>query len=158
MRKRFLSGSCLILSAFGLIFLACIGLAWPGDLLLNLAFGWMFYLYRVVSQVVVSESSIWTAAFCLGALAVGLHWFLRWFAAQSAASAWPPRRTGALLALIVLMFVAGIAAVGIGHQTAWLLTSPEPIVKGGREVTSRLQSRNNLKQMALAMQSYQDTV
>ena len=87
MRKRFLSGSCLILPAFGLLFLACIGLAWPGDLLLNLAFGWMFYLYRVVPQVVVSGSGVLTAACCLGAFAVGLHWFLRWFAAQSAASA-----------------------------------------------------------------------
>jgi hypothetical protein len=158
MSKRFLSGSCLILLAFGLLFLAFIGFALPGDLLLNLAFGWMFYLYRVIPQVVVSESGVLTAAFCLGALAVGLHWFLRWFAVQSGSRSWPPRRTGVLLALIVLMFVAGIAVVGIGHQTAWLLTSPEPIVKGDREPSSRAQSQNNLKWMALAMQNYQDTI
>lgn len=158
MRKRFLSGSCLILLAFGLLFLACIGLVWPVDLLLNLAFGWIFYLYRVVPQVVVSGSGFLTVAFCLGALAVGLHWFLRWFAAQSGSRSWPPRRTGVLLALIVLMFVAGIAFVGIGHQTAWLLTSPEPIVKGGREPSSRAQSKNYLKQMVLAMENYQGTV
>ncbi|HTU19628.1 MAG TPA: DUF1559 domain-containing protein [Gemmataceae bacterium] len=56
------------------------------------------------------------------------------------------------------MFVAGIAVVGIGHQTAWLLTSPEPALTSGREPTARSQSHNNLKQMILAMYNYQDTV
>ncbi len=158
MSRRFLSGSCLILLAFGLLFLAFFGFALPGDLLLNLAFGWMVYLYRVIPQVVVSESGVLTAAFCLCVLAVGLHWFLRWLTAQRTAQPWPFRRTAAFLALMVLMFVAGIAFVGIGHQAAWLLTSPEPIIKGGREASARAQSQNNLKWMALAMYNYQDTV
>ncbi len=32
-----------------------------------------------------------------------------------------------LLAIVVLMFVAGISFIGLVHQTAWLATTPEPL-------------------------------
>jgi hypothetical protein len=133
--------------ACGFLFLALNGISLPFDFLFNLAVGWAFYLYRVLPQVRVNGAGFATALVCLAALAFGLQWFLRW----------PLRRTAVVLSLIVLLFVAGIAVVGIGHQTAWLLTSPEPFVKGGlREAALHLQSQNNLKQMAFAMFNYQE--
>lgn len=152
-----------LIAVIGIVFilLACAGFLVPGDFVLNLACGWVFYLYRVLPQVHVRISGVLTAILCLSVLAIGLHGFLHWFARQRSASAskidaisltWPARRTTAILGLIVLMFVAGISAVGISHQAAWLLTSPEPIVEGGiRQVAAQAQSQNNLKNMAVAM-------
>lgn len=166
MRKLLFVGLGLGALACGLFFLAGLGMAVPGDFFLNLAFGWIIYLQRILLQVHINGSGVLTAAMCLGALAIGLHWFLRWLfghmsckavSANAIAPPWPARRTGVILGLIVLMFVAGISAVGISHQIGWLLTSPEPIVRGGiREAAARAQSQNNLHQMALAMLNYHD--
>jgi hypothetical protein len=57
------------------------------------------------------------------------------------------------------MFVAGISAVGMSHQTAWLLTSPERLTEGGiRQAAARANSSNYLHQMAIAMQLYHETL
>jgi hypothetical protein len=56
------------------------------------------------------------------------------------------------------MFVAGIAAVGVTHQAAWLVTSPDAISRGGlREAANRVVSANNLKQIAIAAANYHDS-
>jgi hypothetical protein len=55
----------------------------------------------------------------------------------------------------MLMFTAGISALGISHQTAWLASSPEPLFQGGiSEAAAMAKSENNLKQIALAMHNY----
>lgn len=147
MKKLLAFGCGIALMACGLLFLACTGLKLPIDVLFNLTFGWMFYLYRVLPEIHVDGDGVLTAVVCLGALAFGLQRFLDW----------PTRRIGTVLGLIVLMFVAGIAVVGIGHQTAWLMTSPEPIVLSGlREATRNMQIANDLKQMALAMHNFEE--
>jgi hypothetical protein len=56
------------------------------------------------------------------------------------------------------MFVAGISAIGITHQTAWLVTSPEPLLEGGfREPSNRTWSTNNLHQIGIALHGYHET-
>ncbi len=154
------------LFALALLFLACLGFYLPGDFFLNLAFGWIFYLSRVLPQVHVSGTGALTAAICLAALLVGLQLFLRWLVSQMPRNAaiidvstpsWPIRRTAVILGMIVFLFVAGVSAVGISHQIGWLLTSPEPLVEGGgREVVARWESQNNLHHIAVAMHNYQD--
>jgi hypothetical protein len=93
-------------------------------------------------------------------LAVGLQRFLGWLYGQSTAEG-PPRRwrkrwTAAILAAVVLMFAAGIAAIGITHQTAWLLNSPEPIALRGSY--RQVQSMANLKQIAISCEAYNDAL
>jgi hypothetical protein len=82
---------------------------------------------------------------------IGSHCFLRWLAG----GAWLWRRTFRCVGLIVVMFVAGIAMVGVAHQAAWLARSPEPLTTG-RYTGARMHSTNNLKQIGIAVHSRHD--
>jgi hypothetical protein len=137
------------------------GFCFPFQFLYYLVAGWAMYLYRVVPELRVSWSGVATAAVCLALLAVRLHRFLRWLYAarppgtEGPARAWPRRWTAALLGVLVLMFVAGIAAVGVTHQTAWLATSPDPLLE--HEPSARILSMNHMKQLSLGLDTYADT-
>src|SRR6202043_613306 len=53
---------------------------------------------------------------------------------------------------------AGIAAVGVSHQTVWLLTSKERWTQSGfRELVGRIESSNNLRNMGFAMHNQEST-
>ena len=145
-----------------LVLLACAGIDFPLSFLLFVAAGWAFFLYRVLPEVRVDAGGVALAAVCLVLFAAGAHWFLSWLydqiqKAERPRGRWQPRWTVALVAGVVLMFVAGLATVGITHQVGWLLTSKEPWVgsRGGQyKAARRSQSVNNLKQVALALGSY----
>jgi hypothetical protein len=130
----------------------------PLQILFYLAVGWALYLVRVVPEITVNWSGVATSAGSLALLAVGLHLFLRWLYAADRTSAagpvqgWRPRWTAALLGVIVLMFVAGISAVGVTHQTAWLATSPEPTFEVSP--VDRILVSNQLHELSHAMLKY----
>jgi prepilin-type N-terminal cleavage/methylation domain-containing protein len=134
-----------------------IGLLGPaGELLVQLPFGWVLFLRRVVPLLRPDPAVAATGAVCLAGFAVGLHGFLRWFyAAVEPPRRWKARWTGSIVALVMVMFVAGIATVGIAHQTGWLLTT-QPLFE--RSVASRAARRsasiNNLKQIGLGVLNY----
>src|SRR5438067_1454567 len=75
-----------------------------------LVFGWFGYVARV---------------------AAGLHGFLRWLCRETGGSEarWKTRWTLSIVGVVVLMFAAGIATVGVAHQTAWLITGKRPLVE-----------------------------
>jgi hypothetical protein len=108
----------------------------------------------VVPLVEFDWPTIGTALVAVLIFTVGLHAFLRWLTASLAspiAIAWRPRWTIFLVAIALLLFVAGTAFVGVVHQVTWLAQSPVPFVDGGiRQVARRSQSSGQLKQMALA--------
>jgi prepilin-type processing-associated H-X9-DG protein len=137
------------------------------DALFQAVFGWAFFLQNVAPQVIVNWNAVVTSVLCLTALFIGLQAFLQWLACrmrsdhgegESPQSVWQKRWTGAILALTILMFIAGISAVGLVHQTVWLMTSPEPmLVSNFRGAVNRMSSQNNLKQIALGSLNYQQT-
>jgi hypothetical protein len=154
---------CLGAVLGGFTCLGCLGFVAPIKVAFYLVFGWVGFLGRTVRQVGVNWMSVLTAAICLVGLSWGLHLFLAWFVAESRkppegegpAGRWKARWTLVIVGGIVLAFAAGIAAVGVTHQTAWLATSREPLVSSGSRLThARINSLNNLKQMALATHNY----
>ncbi|MDY3556486.1 DUF1559 domain-containing protein [Gemmata sp. JC717] len=74
---------------------------------------------------------------------------MRWLAG----GAWPWTRSLKCVALVVLIFVAGIAMVGVTHQTAWLVRSPEPLVDN---TMPRMISGNNLAHIGFAVRNHKN--
>jgi prepilin-type processing-associated H-X9-DG protein len=141
------------------VLLGCLGMVFPLQLGLYLAFGWVIFLAKVLPQVQVAWSGVALAVICLGAFAVGVHWFLGWMFAQIRPERrWKLRWTASLVGVIVVMFVAGLATAGMAHQAGWLLTAKDSLTSESWPSTAarRAQSMNNLKQMALALRSYHD--
>jgi hypothetical protein len=122
-----------IVVALSVVLLCLLG---PTPLRLTVQFlpvGWALYLARVSPNVRVDSGGVLTWLICVTLFTVGLHLFLRWFYRElhvpTRATQWSMRWTLSLVAVVVLMFVAGIAAVGITHQTSWLMTSRRPWVE-----------------------------
>lgn len=117
----------------------------PAEAASRLAIGWIAFVSRAASRVTVNWSGVATAAICLALLVVGGQRFLNWLVvaprtAPDAAAAtpaatprterrWPLKRTVQLLAIFMLLFMAGTAFIGLVHQAAWLSTSPEPLTR-----------------------------
>ena len=141
--------------AIGLLCLLCLlapmGLVLPLELLFFLAFGWALFLVQVLPQVEADWSSAAVGAAALLLFAAGLHWLLR-----SLSAGWRLRWTLSAVAIVLIMFVAGIAMVGITHQVAWMTTAPTPLVEGSERASRRMQSMSNAKQIALAVQHRED--
>jgi hypothetical protein len=121
-----------------------------------LVFGWIGYLCRVVPQVRIDGAGIATALVCVVGLAIGLHHFAGWLYAHNHAAdtpgRWRWRWTTALLAVVVLMFVAGVAAIGVTHQTAWMINSPYPWFETRPLSEAALRnSSNNLRQIGIGV-------
>jgi len=155
-----------VVSLLVFLLLAGMGLIFPIDLLIAVALGWAFYLYRVIPQVHISGNGAATGVICLVGFALGLHAFLSWFVrssrkdpADDSSSPWQTRWTAATVVITLLMFVAGMAAAGFVHQAGWLITSPGPLIEGSggaRSAARRAQSTNNLKLIGLALRAQLD--
>jgi len=119
-----------------------------------LAAGWIPFLRHTVPRMTVDWPQVWLTLAALGAFVAGLHRFLRWLlrdGATVAASAWRFRWTAAVATLVLVMFVAGTAMVGIVHQFVWLARSDEPWTKNSfRQIFDRRASSGNLKGIAQA--------
>ena len=150
--------------------MSCSG-AWgssaPIDFAFNLAFGWVIFLERVVPQVRVGWAGVATGITLLVLLAAGTHLFLGWLSDQVRDPArsedpgdrrWKPRWTAALVSLVVLMFVAGLATAGIAHQVGLAADlRGAPVASSGRHVVWRVQSANNLKQIGIGLHNYHES-
>jgi hypothetical protein len=162
--RRTLTGVALVIAV--LVGLICAGFVVPIELVLQLVAGWVLFLVRVVPQLHVNVAGVIGVVICLAALAFGLQRFLQWWHRQAghvdegkpaATRPWRFRWTLSVLAVVVLMFVAGIAAAGLTHQVARLVTSPEPLVEGGlRDTVSRIYSSNHLTDIGRGASDYHE--
>lgn len=120
-----------------LIVLPCIGsfgATWILVLPVQLVVGWAMFLARVLPEVSVRPAAVLEAVLVLAALGGGLHLFMRWLWPQlrtqeQGPQPWPVRWSVSLLSLLVLLFLATMATVGIGHQVGWLASSQAPLLE-----------------------------
>jgi hypothetical protein len=101
------------------------------EIAFDLLFGWAGFLGRVAPDVSLRWDGFAIFAAATAIFAALLHGFLRWLYAamrseqQQAAGPWKLRWTATLVALVVVMFWAGVSMIGVAHQTAWLVTSQQ---------------------------------
>jgi prepilin-type processing-associated H-X9-DG protein len=141
-----------------LVLLSCGGLVVPLDVAAALLVGWAFYLARVLPGVTVAWSGVATAAACLVLVSAGSDAMLGWLYGEirgEGAGRWKAKWTASIVSVVLLMFVAGLAAAGVVHQVGWLLTSEGPAFKSTSLAARRAQSSNNLKQIGLGLAAYE---
>lgn len=104
----------------------------------HLVWGWLLYPLRVFPQIQSSWAGIANGIVCFGLFAAGPHSFLHWLYANIGTSnsktdplpaAWKPRWTASIVTLVIVMFSAGICAVGITHQIGWMFDRDHPLIK-----------------------------
>jgi hypothetical protein len=85
-------------------------------------FGWIGFVQRVLPEWRWSSSAIISFIVLASALLFGAHIFLRrvYKNFRPDAPAWPYRLTLRFAALVIIIFLTGIATIGVVHQTAWL--------------------------------------
>jgi hypothetical protein len=147
-----------VLGALAILFVvtACLGgplqVSWSWGY--HLLTGWAAYASSTLPRVSVRWGAIASLAAYLLVFTLGAHAFLKWlYRNATGGQPWRFRWTICGTAIILLLFVAGIAAVGVSHQAAWLATSPVPLhIRGGR--ANRAKCSNNLRQITLACLMY----
>jgi hypothetical protein len=131
-----------------------------------LAFGWIPYLVRTLPEVSIAVPDLAFGAACLAMLVFGGHRFLQWLYRawrraddeSDDADRWLPRWTGSLVALLVLLFSANIATVGVVHQLGWITKAPivthswaSPFYRARRICTHIKYTKNSANELRVAI-------
>lgn len=133
-------------------------------------FGWGRFLDDNVPRMTFDPPAVALGGAAMVLFVVLAHFTLRSFSTGRAVAAeptatpraarWKWRWTLAILAVVLLMFVAGTSLVGLTHQAVWLATSPEPVfdeVLGGWYGETNLAGYSNeLKSIGMAFHSSHD--
>lgn len=125
----------------------------------HLLVGWIAYLQRTLPQITLNREALLGAAACLIGVIILTHWLGRWLYREMSSDLPEHRRwrlgwTTLIVVGVMLMFVAGIAAVGVAHQSAWLARSGEPMFSSRRPQADSMRCGSNLRQIGQALLLY----
>ncbi|AKI99322.1 hypothetical protein ATI61_12445 [Archangium gephyra] len=115
---------------FLMVLFTCSGQVWLFQVPWYLVVGWVSFLLKVVPEVTWRWGAIAETVAVVAVLGVGSHLFLRRLWRQlrpEDAREWPVRWSVSLVALLVLLFSATMATVGIGHHVGWLASGRAPL-------------------------------
>jgi hypothetical protein len=91
--------------------------------------GWATFLPARLPRATVNWSGVGMMLLCLGLVAGLAHHLGSWlWRSGGRTEPWRPRWTAAGLAIVILMFVAGMAVTGVAHQVGWLITEPRRFI------------------------------
>ena len=151
-----------ILWVLGLIvvsFCVCSGIVpqWFVEVPFHVATGWVTHLRTVGPLVRVNWAGTGVFVIALPVTALLAHSFAKWLWSSFRPTEKPWRWKWTLLGLatVMLMFVAGIGATGVVHQTGWLITSKEKlVVSNSRRLANKIKCRSQLQQIGQALEIY----
>lgn len=107
------------------------GDSYQSEIPARLLFGWYGFMRMNAQAMQPNALLIVEAIVCTIVLGVGAHYFCRWLWVRmtpDGTEVWRVRWTVAGLAGVLVLFIAGIATIGITHQTAWLFTMKGPMI------------------------------
>jgi hypothetical protein len=93
----------------------------------QLAFGWLYFPFRVIPQLTPDWPTLILAVLSTILFVTALHFTIVWFIGEAIPKTyvmprWRWKSTWSVAALTLLLFVVGIAMVGSSHQLVWLIT------------------------------------
>ncbi|MFN0052551.1 MAG: DUF1559 domain-containing protein [Planctomycetales bacterium] len=150
----------------GMAFFIWIGVLGPVEIAVGAVVGWALFLAEVIPKLSVSWSGVATAIVSLLLFVVGFHRLAAWYTGVVARRdiadgapqvAWKWRWSVLIAATVLLMFVAGIAVVGVAHQSIWILTGDQPLMSNNFAEFRRSESRENLHQIGVGLDGYHNS-
>ncbi|QDT76709.1 hypothetical protein Mal35_01280 [Gimesia maris] len=146
-----------------IIYLIDSRILYPVQSLLYLVAGWILFLRRIIPQITMSVSGLVTAlvVVTIMVLLTQLLGRVLWRRLQqqnsiATSNQWKWRWTFALIVFLVISFTGGFAVVGLAHQSLWLAASEKIVDYNISAISKRSQSKNNLKQIGLALYNYHE--
>ena len=134
---------------FGFMFLTCSGQMWLLQAPWYLVVGWLPFLARVLPEVTLRWGALAEAVGVGAVLGVGTHLFLRslWRQLRPEAEArpWSARWSMSVVALLVLLFGATMATVGIGHHVGWLVSGRAPLAESSWRFSPYMMERDSTR-------------
>ncbi len=147
--------SIIVIVLLLVLFVGILGSAWMLEVPAYLLLGWVIYPFRIVPMVRVNVAAVGVFVIALPIATWMLHRFCAWlWTGSGQASTWRWKWSIAGMAGVMLMFVIGVAATGVVHQTGWLITSPKPLVTSSRPAVNRIKCGSSLRHIGLAIRNY----
>lgn len=124
---------------------------------LRLMFGCFSFLRTVLPRLAIDSSAVLSGVAVVFLLFAAIHVVTRslWMRQTSSARPWKTSLKTTLAVLI--LFPAGTAFVGLARHGVSFAMTDGILINNARETVHRVHSKNQLKQIAIAIKNYQDS-
>lgn len=138
----------------------------------HLLLGWLYFPVRTIPRMTIDPPAVYVGLICLTLFVMaiyfgGLRVMRRDPGSQEPTRVWTLGSALASVFLFLALFASGISFVGICHQVVWMWSGRGDLAEESsaaelgiiailEEQANRLQAKNELKSLSLAIQNYHD--